>query len=327
VLDRCEVGGLQDCNGNGTHDLCDIYNNVSLDCNLNGVPDTCDLASGTSPDLNGNGIPDDCEPDSTPPTPNPMAFLQPGGSPTPVNTSSISMTAAQASDAFGAVQYYFYASGTGSNSSGWQASRTYSDSGLEANRNYSYKVKARDLSISKNETVYSPPVSVATMIETPTALAFNTITDNTVQVTAPDPFTRLTGNLSGLFFEMTRLDGTLVGGSLANTWVQIQTITTTGLTPGETYRFRVKARNYYGQNQTPWYPLSGYINQATTGGATCSLPGDVNGDGMVNGLDIGGFMRAKLGASPLVGENQTCANYGGTLDQDIAAFVADLLGL
>ena len=107
----------------------------------------------------------------------------------------------------------------------------------------------------------------------------------------------------------------------------MQSITATGLTIGTTYRFRVKARNYYGVNETPWYPTTGYINQPTTGGATCSLLGDVNGDGVVNGLDIGGFVRAKLGGAPLAGENQACANYGGTLDQDIAGFVADLLGL
>jgi hypothetical protein len=55
--------------------------------------------------------------------------------------------------------------------------------------------------------------------------------------------------------------------------------------------------------------------------------GDVNGDGTVNGLDVDGFVRAKLGGTPLPGENQACADYGGTLDQDIAAFVADQMGL
>ncbi|HVO72340.1 MAG TPA: PKD domain-containing protein, partial [Aggregatilineaceae bacterium] len=54
--------------------------------------------------------------------------------------------------------------------------------------------------------------------------------------------------------------------------------------------------------------------------------GDVNGDGVVNGLDVDGFVRAKLGGPPLPGENQACADYGGTLEQDLATFIADLLG-
>ena len=59
----------------------------------------------------------------------------------------------------------------------------------------------------------------------------------------------------------------------------------------------------------------------------CLLTGDVNVDGVVNGLDIEGFVRAKLGLPPLPGENEICADYGtGTLDGDIAAFVADLIG-
>jgi C1A family cysteine protease len=330
VLDRCEIGGLQDCNDNGIHDLCDIYDHVSADCNLNGAPDECDIASGRSRDFNNNGIPDDCEPDTTPPTPNPMAFAEPAGLPTALDTSTISMTAAQATDSFGAVEYYFHASGADSSSSGWQAARGYTDSGLQTNRNYSYKVKARDLSVNENQTEYSPTVAVATWIETPTALTFGTVTDDSIQVTAPGTFTRLNQNLSGLYFEVTAFDGTPVGGSGVNTWTQLslsQTATAAGLSANTTYRFRVKARNYYGQNETPWYPASGYVTHVTTGGPTCSLPGDMDGNGVLNGSDVGGFVRAKLGGTPLVGENPACANYGGTLQEDIAAFVADLLGL
>jgi hypothetical protein len=37
-------------------------------------------------------------------------------------------------------------------------------------------------------------------------------------------------------------------------------------------------------------------------------------------------VRTKLGGTLLPGENAACANYGGTLEQDIADFVGDLLG-
>jgi len=55
------LGGLSDCNGNGTFDLCEVVDESVLDCNGNGHPDTCDLAEGISADENGNAIPDDCD--------------------------------------------------------------------------------------------------------------------------------------------------------------------------------------------------------------------------------------------------------------------------
>ncbi len=323
VLDPCEVGGNKDCNGSGLPDLCDIYNGTSPDCQPNGTPDECDIASGAVPDRNDDGIPDDCQPDSTPPTPNPMQFEQPGGVPTPISTSQIVMTAVQAVDAFGPVEYYFSATGSGSSSSEWQASRSFASTNLATNRNYAYKVKARDLSLSLNETQYSAVVAAATFIETPVGLSFGDVTETSVQLTALDTFTRLTASSSGLYFEVLDPGDNPVGGSQANTWVQTQTITAVGLTSGVAYRFRVKARNYYGQNITPWYPASGHVSQSTV--APCILLGDMNADGVLNGLDIEGFIRAKLGAGMLPGENAACAVYGGTLEEDIADFVADLL--
>jgi len=268
------------------------------------------------------------DPDVTPPTPDPMTFnASPNGTPTAISTSQVTMTATEATDPSGGIEYYFTTSAVsnGANHSGWQASRTYTDDGLQTNRNYAYKVKARDA--VPNETADSSFVSVATFIETPTALSFGTITDNSIQVTAPGTFTRLTASSSGLYFEVLDPGDNPVGGAQANAWVQVQTITASGLSPGTTYRFRVKARNYYGQNETPWYPTVGYVSQATTGGATCSLLGDINQDGLINGLDVGGFVRAKLGGSMEPGENAACANYGGTLEQDTTDFVTDLLGL
>ncbi|MEE8169609.1 MAG: hypothetical protein V3T70_03595, partial [Phycisphaerae bacterium] len=57
----------------------------------------------------------------------------------------------------------------------------------------------------------------------------------------------------------------------------------------------------------------------------CTLPGDVNGDGVADGDDVDGFVRVKLGTA-LPGDNALCANYGtGTTAGDAAAFAADLL--
>jgi hypothetical protein len=267
------------------------------------------------------------DPDVAAPAPNPMIFnASPDGSPRGNSTTSITMTGAVATDPSGGIQYFFTSSGAGSHSSSWQTSRTYTDTGLGVNRSYSYKVKARDTFL--NETDNSASEAAATFIETPTGLTVGTVSQSSIQVTAPGTFSRLNQNLSGLYFEVTALDGTPVGGSGVNRWTELstsQTATATGLSANTTYRFRVKARNYYGQDETAWYPVAGYLEQATAG-PTCLLLGDMNGDGVVNGLDVDGFVRAKLGGTPLMGDNQACANFGGTLEEDVTAFVAVLLG-
>ena len=57
----------------------------------------------------------------------------------------------------------------------------------------------------------------------------------------------------------------------------------------------------------------------------CTLPGDMNGDGVVDGRDIQAFVTAVTG-----GGYQACADMSapsGTLDMaDVTAFVAKLVG-
>jgi hypothetical protein len=60
---------------------------------------------------------------------------------------------------------------------------------------------------------------------------------------------------------------------------------------------------------------------------TCDCLGDVNGDGLINGLDIAGFIRCFLGA-PLPGDNCACADMDGNglyTNNDINLFVQLLL--
>ena len=57
----------------------------------------------------------------------------------------------------------------------------------------------------------------------------------------------------------------------------------------------------------------------------CVLAGDINGDGLINGNDIAGFVRAKLGQPAASGETPGCADFGGTLEEDVNSFVAKLL--
>jgi len=58
----------------------------------------------------------------------------------------------EATDDSGSVEYYFtcVAGGSGCSDSGWQASRSYTASGLDAETFYAYKVRARDGSGNQN---------------------------------------------------------------------------------------------------------------------------------------------------------------------------------
>ena len=50
---------FSDCDDNGTDDLTDL---LVDDCNGNGIPDACDIEDETSSDDNNDGVPDECQP-------------------------------------------------------------------------------------------------------------------------------------------------------------------------------------------------------------------------------------------------------------------------
>ncbi len=303
-LDGLDIQGLidlilGDCNGNGRPDDDDLFYGTSADCNENDVPDECDIADGLSEDCTANGIPDECEPDCnfngeadscdidtgtsqdidengvpdecqdvTPPTG--LAWAE---EPHPISSTEIRMAGYALEEANPPVEYAFEGF-AGGHDRDWDADPVYVDSGLGKNNYYQYYVVARDSSPQQNETGFDLPIICGTAIETPSELTFGAITQTSIEVfTAHDEdagglFTNLTFYDSGLFFEVTTMGGTPVGGGDANTWVQYtsQSVGATGLTPGTTYRFRVKARNLFG-NETDWYPLDdpapAFVEQAT----------------------------------------------------------------
>jgi len=73
--ESCElaVGAIADCDSSGTADTCDtlggtddcdldtVPDSCEPDCNTNAVPDDCDIASATSDDCNANDVPDECD--------------------------------------------------------------------------------------------------------------------------------------------------------------------------------------------------------------------------------------------------------------------------
>jgi len=116
------------------------------------------------------------EDDTTPPIPAAMSWQS---APLANDATSISMTAEEATDESGAVEYLFtcVAGGNGCINSGWQSSRSYTANGLDAETYYSFKVTARDVSGNKNgdspsmgdTTDAPPPEPVDNMV--PTAVA------------------------------------------------------------------------------------------------------------------------------------------------------------
>ena len=98
-------------------------------------------------------------PDIIPPTPDPMTWAT---VPYAASSTSISMTAATASDLSG-VEYYFECTAGGGHSSGWQDSAAYIDSSLNPITQYTYRVKARDKSTAHNETAWSTEQSSVTL--------------------------------------------------------------------------------------------------------------------------------------------------------------------
>lgn len=96
--------------------------------------------------------------DTTAPTPDPMTWAS---TPAATGSTSISMTAATATDASG-VEYFFDCVSVGCNDSGWQAGPSYTDTGLNPSTTYTYRVQARDLSVNQNVTGWSSQASATT---------------------------------------------------------------------------------------------------------------------------------------------------------------------
>jgi YD repeat-containing protein len=178
-------------------------------------------------------------PDITPPTPNPMTWATP---PNASSSTAISMVATTATDSGSPpVSYYFdftdsQTGGTGGFDSDWQSGTSYTNSGLEVNHQYGYRVKARDR--ANNETEYSSPTRyVYTLIEILTGVTFGTVTSTSIQVQSTNTPSGLNRGSSGLLIENTT-------NATNSGWKQDNSFwTSTGLLPNTSYSFRAKARN------------------------------------------------------------------------------------
>ena len=208
----------------------------------------------------------------------------------------------------------------------WVQVPTDTATGLTPNTSYTFQVKARNL--NGVETAYSPTASKTTLANVPGTPVLGGATHSTLTVdVSPN------GNPANTEFAIycaaasppdAAWTGRYVSAagspSAAAVWrtdANWGTTTVTGLQACTTYTFAVKARNAEGVETS--FGLSGVLGTAGT-------PGDINGDGSIDGLDIAGFVRAKLGEAALPGERPACADFGtGTLEGDAALFIDELV--
>jgi len=120
------------------------------------------------------------------------------------------------------------------NAAGWGSASGVNITGLSANTQYTFTVKARNL--DGVETLFSSSAARYTLIQVPTGLTFGTINQTSIAMTASGSLSNLTTATSGLYFENTT--------ATANSgWTQTNSWTSTSLAANTQYSIHIKARN------------------------------------------------------------------------------------
>lgn len=197
----------------------------------------------------------DGPPDTAPPTPNPAAFAV---TPVAAGTTSITMTAATASDPSGVEYFFDETSGNpGGTDSGWQDSPGYTDTGLTPGVFYTYRVRVRDKSANHNATAYSGGLSSTTLNPPGGAVLANLAATGITQTTAT-----LGGQIASVGFgapSLTLFWGTTDGGVSPSSWqhgIDLPgtysgsfSVSLGGLAPETSYYYTFRATNSAG---TSW---------------------------------------------------------------------------
>jgi len=177
-------------------------------------------------------------PDTTAPVP---MFMDWEAVPVATGPNTITMTAVTATDEV-AVEYYFNNLIDPCHSSGWQASRTYEDTGLDDLTEYIYVVRARDTSANHNKTYWSFSKSATTHDGTPPQ-PDPVVWEITPTALGPDSITMTVSaatDASGVRYYFHNVTDP---NHDSNSWQEDTTYVDTGLDELTTYTYQVKARD------------------------------------------------------------------------------------
>ncbi|UCC21936.1 MAG: DUF362 domain-containing protein [Planctomycetota bacterium] len=237
-------------------------------------------------------------PDVTAPSPDPMTW-----STLPYATSgtAITMVATTASDESGVEYYFDETSGNpGGSDSDWQDSPVYTDTGLSAETQYTYQVKARDKSPNQNETGWSTAESATTLPEDfnapePDPMTWAVLPHATGATSISMEATTAT-DLSGVEYYFDEVSGN-PGGSDSG-WQDNTTYKDTGLDPNTQYTYQLKARDKSpNQNETGWSTSESATTMLTGSGDLPFSDGFESGDFETGGWTTDGIAEVKTQAA------------------------------
>ncbi|MDD4972573.1 MAG: GDSL-type esterase/lipase family protein [Paludibacter sp.] len=156
-----------------------------------------------------------------------------------ISTSSIQITKPSTVTENGSGLYQWQARRNSSTELGYNATSTtsVSDSDLSPNTQYTYDAKFKDN--QNNASSYGTQASKYTLIQTPSEISFDTITANSLTISASGTLSNLSSGSSGLYFAETSGN---TGGSDSD-WTQTNSYQNSGLSENTQYTFKVKARN------------------------------------------------------------------------------------
>lgn len=200
---------------------------------------------------------------STSPTPNPATF---SSAPSPASASSISMTASTGTvgaSCTAPVKYFFGIAacggandGTGASASGWQISSSFTGTGLQVNKCYSYTVRLEDSEATAHLTASSTAATTYTLANVPGAPTLGTPTATTLTLTNDENGNPATNPTTDFAVQITAASdatwntkwvdasGNPSASAVWLTDAQLDGLVLTGLTTSVSYAAQSEARNF-----------------------------------------------------------------------------------